>query len=110
MRRTLGGSSTGPPGVSWQLPFVHVPAQGRLQPPRWSVSLMTWTQAFAHNIWPEAGQPQVPPLHTEPAGHWLPHEPQLSALLVVFTHAPVEHSVSPVPHIAWHELLLHTWP
>jgi hypothetical protein len=40
----------------------------------------------------------------------LPHEPQLSALLVTSMHAPFEHCVSPAPQLVWHELPLQTCP
>jgi hypothetical protein len=110
MRRTPGGNSTVPPGVLTHVPFMHVPLHGRLQPPQWSVSDATSTQALLHNIWPEAEQPHTPPLHTEPAGHALPHSPQLSALFVTFTQAPAPHCRSPAPQVEVQALLLQTCP
>jgi len=104
----LGGSKTVPPGVLTHAPFVQVPVQGRLQPPQWSLSLITSMHALPHNICPAAEQPQTPPLQTDPAGHALPHEPQWSALVVTFTHAPFVQAVSPVPQLPWQVLLLHT--
>ena len=47
-------------------------------------------------------------MHTDPAGHALPHVPQLSALLITFTHAPTAHAVSPAAQLAWQELALQT--
>jgi len=41
----------------------------------------------------------VPPLQTEPAGHWGPHVPQFSALFMTFTQAPPAHIVSPAPQL-----------
>ena len=46
------------------------------------VVLITSTHALPHSICPAAEQPQTPPLHTDPAGHALPHAPQLSALFM----------------------------
>jgi hypothetical protein len=110
MRRTLGGSSTVPPGMVTHAPFVHVPLHGLLQPPQCVLLVIVSTHAFEHSIWPAAEQPHVPALQTEPAGHALPHVPQFSALVIVSTHAPSEHSVSPVPQSDWQELPLHTCP
>jgi len=108
MRRMLGGSRTVPPGVLTHAPFVQVPLQGRLQPPQWSLSLITSMHALPHSIWPAAEQPQTPPLHTDPAGHALPQAPQLSAFVMTFTHAPPAHAVSSPAQLDWQELLLHT--
>jgi hypothetical protein len=110
MRRMLGGSSGVPPGWLAQTPFVQVPLQGWLQAPQFCASDMTSTQAFPHSIWPDAEQPQTPPLQTDPAGHCVPQAPQFSALFIRFTHAPSPHIVSPVAHIAWQELPLQTCP
>ena len=81
-----------------------------MQPPQWTLLVFVSTQAFAHSIWPAIEHPQTPPLHTEPAGHWFPHEPQFSALLRVSTQAPPEHCVSPAPQLDWQALPLHTCP
>jgi hypothetical protein len=81
-----------------------------LQPPQFCTSDMTSMQAFPQSIWPDAEQPQVPPLQTEPAGHLASQAPQFSALFMMFTHAPIPHIVSPVAHIVWQELLLQTCP
>jgi hypothetical protein len=110
MRRTLGGSSGVPPGIVTHVPLMQVPVQARLQPPQWTLLVFVSTQAFPHSICPDAEQPQVPALQTEPAGHALSQEPQLSALFIVSMHAPVPHIVSPVAHIDWQELPLQTWP
>jgi hypothetical protein len=68
------------------------------------------THAFEQSICPDVEQPHTPPLQTEPAGHALPHAPQLSALFIVFTHAPPEHWVSPPAQVDLQELLLQTCP
>jgi hypothetical protein len=69
------------------------------------------THVFEHSICPAAEHPQVPALQTDPAGHAVPHAPQLSALFIVSTHAPAEHSVSPTSQPPlWHMLSLHTCP
>jgi hypothetical protein len=49
-------------------------------------------------------------LQTEPPGHALPQAPQLSALLMTFTHAPPAHCISLAPQLPWQALLLQTWP
>jgi hypothetical protein len=110
MRRMLGGNRTAPPGMLTHSPFTHVPLQAWLQPPQCALLVIVSTHAFEHSICPAAEQPHTPPLQTEPAGHALPHVPQLSALLIVSTQAPPEHWVSPPPQLDWHELLLQTCP
>src|SRR5437763_11729828 len=85
MRRMLGGSSTAPPGMLTQAPLTHMPLQAWLQPPQWAALVIVSTHAFEHSICPAAEHPQTPPLQTDPAGHALPHEPQLSALPRVST-------------------------
>jgi hypothetical protein len=99
IRRMLGGSSTAPPGMVTHAPLTHMPLQARLQPPQWAVLVIVSTQAFEHSICPAVEQPHAPPLQTDPAGHALPHAPQLSALLIVSTHAPLVHWVSPPPQL-----------
>jgi hypothetical protein len=71
IRRTLGGNSTVPPGITWQLPFTHIPLQAWLHPPQWTLLFITSTQAFEQSIWPAAEQPQTPALQTAPSGHGL---------------------------------------
>jgi hypothetical protein len=87
----LGGSSTAPPGMLTHAPFTHWPLQAWLQPPQCAALVIVSTHAFEQSICPDVEQPHTPPLQTEPAGHALPHAPQLSALFIVFTHAPPEH-------------------
>jgi hypothetical protein len=106
----LGGSSGGVPIVPMQLPFTQVPLQGRLQPPQLVLLVFVSMQAFPHSICPDAEQPHVPPLQTEPAGHWVPQPPQLRAFIVVSTHAPSEHSVSLPSQLALQAPPLQTWP
>jgi hypothetical protein len=71
----LGGSSTAPPGIATQLPFVHVPLQAWLHPPQWALLVITSTHAFEQSICPADEQPQTPALQTAPSGHAL-HPPQ----------------------------------
>jgi hypothetical protein len=106
----LGGSSTVPPGITWQLPFTHMPLQAWLHPPQWTLLFITSTQAFEQSIWPAAEQPQTPALQTAPSGHG-PQPPQWSAF-PPFAGAqyPSEHWVSFVPQLVWQVLLLQTCP
>src|SRR5262249_61090126 len=90
IRRMLGGSRGWVPIDPMQVPFMHVPLHGRLQPPQLVLLVFVSTQAFPHSICPEAAQPQLPPLQTEPPGHGLPQPPQLRAFIVVSTHPPTE--------------------
>ena len=53
------------------VPFAHVPAHGRLQPPQWLLLLFVSTHALPHSIWPAVGQTQLLFVHVAPAGQAL---------------------------------------
>jgi hypothetical protein len=68
------------------------PEQAWSQSPQWAGSLLTSTQAGPQSLVP-AGQPQVPPLQTCPAGQAAPQLPQLSGSVWVSTQVPKQKVV-----------------
>jgi hypothetical protein len=86
------------PDVVVQVPLVHVPLQGLLQPPQLAVLVFVSTQVPLHCIWPATGQAHWLFMHVVPPVHLLLHEPQLFGSVLSVAHTPPEQSIVPVGH------------
>ena len=96
------------PAVVAQVPYVQVDEQGRLQPPQWVKLVLVSTQVEPQTICPCTGQLHDPLVHVAPVGQTLLQVPQLSAFVLVSTHAPAEHCICPVAQAPAHALLVQT--
>jgi hypothetical protein len=76
-----------------QVPMQPFETQNSFAPhvlPHWpqlSWSTPGVTHSPLQSIWLKP-QSQLPPLHSAPASHWFPHEPQLASLDAVSTQMP----------------------